>query len=341
MGDSADKSTVMEGATLHIQISNAERGQPLVKYYFLLFAVAAVSAHSNPTDIVTQKQWIHGSQDCEMNQDPAIDILRVNRDTFVLRQNKCINYEAPFIYLLFGQHTLFVQDTGATRSAEEFPIYLAISKIAEQWKTDNGIEKLHMLVTHSHGHLDHRAGDDQFRNKPEVTLIEADKDAIVSYFGFTQWPRGQVTIDLGKRQLTILPIPGHHEQSLAVYDSQTQWLLTGDTFYPGRLYVMAWDEFKNSIQKLVAFIDGHQVSAILGTHIEMTNKAMLAYPVGTEFQPDETPLPLTTEDLRLLNTILIEMGDEAEERSSVKFIVYPVGIVQQALGKFLGWILGG
>jgi len=198
-----------------------------MKYMLLLIAIVNLPAHAAPTDIVSQKSWIHGSENCRSNEDPAIDVLQVDSDTFVLRQNKCINYEAPFIYLMFGEHTLFVQDTGATESSDEFPIYATIKKIAEQWQGNNGVDNLHILVTHSHSHLDHRAGDDQFRNQPNVSLIEANQDAVIDYFGFTQWPNGQAVIDLGNRQLTVMPIPGHQAESLAVYDSRTQWLLRG------------------------------------------------------------------------------------------------------------------
>ena len=53
----------------------------------------------------------------------------------------------------------------------------------------------------------------------------------------------------------------------------TKWLLTGDTFYPGYLYVKDWNEYKNSIARLVSFSNTHEIDAILGAHVEMKNKA--------------------------------------------------------------------
>nr|BFE78243.1 hypothetical protein GCM10020093_008440 [Planobispora longispora] len=40
--------------------------------------------------------------------------------------------------------------------------------------------------------------------------------------------------------LECLPAPGHHEASVVFYDRWTGFLLTGDTVYPGRLYIQDW-----------------------------------------------------------------------------------------------------
>lgn len=304
----------------------------------LLLSLMTFSVNADVTDIVSDKKWIHGSANCDLNTDPAIDQLRVNNDTFILRQNKCINVEAPFIYVLFGQHTVFIQDTGATEDPDKFPIYKTIQQLVDNWKDVNSISKMDILVTHSHSHLDHRAGDAQFRNKADVILIEANEDAIIEYFNFANWPDGETVIDLGNRKLTVFPIPGHHDESIAVYDTQTRWLLTGDTFYPGRLYIKDWKQFKNSIRKLLVFVEEHQVSALMGTHIEMTSTARIDYTFGTTFQPEEARLPLMASDLSLLNKTLEEMGDDANDKILDKFIIAPVGIIQRVLGTVLGWI---
>ena len=47
-------------------------------------------------------QWIHGSESSKHNTDPDIQVFWYDDDTVILRQNKAINYEAPFLYLLFG-----------------------------------------------------------------------------------------------------------------------------------------------------------------------------------------------------------------------------------------------
>ena len=80
------------------------------QFYVLLLTFWLAPAAANPTQLVAAKNWIHGSPDCKSNQDPAIDVLEAGPGTYVLRQNKCINVEAPFIYVFFGEHTVFVQD---------------------------------------------------------------------------------------------------------------------------------------------------------------------------------------------------------------------------------------
>jgi hydroxyacylglutathione hydrolase len=307
-------------------------------FYLLLMTLWLAPAIATPTQMVVAKNWIHGAANCSENQDPAIDVLSISQDTYILRQNKCINVEAPFIYVFFGQHTVFVQDTGATESAERFPIYATIQRlIAERGASDNG-EKLKMLVTHSHSHSDHTAGDGQFRGQENVKLVEGELEAVVKHFGFNKWPMGLAVVDLGGRELTLFPIPGHQEASIAVYDPHTQWLLTGDTFYPGRLYVREWDEYKTSIQKLVDFTGTHPVTALMGTHIEATSTAGEIFDFGLDYQPNEAALSLTTDDLNTLNAALIELGDKPQEKTLDSFMISPVGGVQKVIGRVLGWI---
>jgi hydroxyacylglutathione hydrolase len=309
------------------------------QFYVLLLTLWLTPAAANPTQLVAAKNWIHGSPNCESNQDPAIDVLEAGPGTYVLRQNKCINVEAPFIYVFFGEHTVFVQDTGATKSAEEFPVYATIKGLIDENFSGNEDSKPTILVTHSHGHGDHTAGDGQFAGQENVVLIEDDLEAVAEHFELSKWPLGETVVDLGGRELTVFPIPGHQEASVAVYDSQTQWLLTGDTFYPGRLYVREWNKYRTSIQKLVDFTRTHPVSSLMGTHIEISENPGEIFEFGLDYQPNEADLPLTIDDLNTLNTALIEIGDKPQEKTLNKFMISPVGRVQSTIGKVLGWFL--
>ena len=67
-------------------------------------------------------RWIHGSSSAKHNQDPEIQVHAYDQDTFILRQNKAVHYEAPFLFLLFGQQRAVLIDTGATESADHFPL---------------------------------------------------------------------------------------------------------------------------------------------------------------------------------------------------------------------------
>ena len=46
--------------------------------------------------------WIHGSRSRRHNTDPPIQVHAYEPTTLILRQNKCLNYEGPFLYLFVG-----------------------------------------------------------------------------------------------------------------------------------------------------------------------------------------------------------------------------------------------
>ncbi|UJR13734.1 hypothetical protein I4U23_000744 [Adineta vaga] len=247
--------------------------------------------------IKLRTSWTHGSKNCfkEDARRRYIDEFSINADTFVLRENKCINYEAPFLYLLFSSRTVLLIDTGATVSSVSFPI---------QQKQGRQRQDMILVVIHSHNHRDHTAGDVQFQSKNFTTLIRASVAAISRFFHLENWPRSIGTYALDyQRRLVVIPIPGHEMSSLAFYDCSTGLLFTGDSFYPGRLYISNFTAYVQSISRLVEFIEFNNlyVTAILGTHIEMTQTPQIDYPTGTTYQPNERQLDLSFEQLKELN----------------------------------------
>lgn len=309
-----------------------------MRKWIVALAVALLPAQAGLAAGLVDKVWNRGAEDCTRNTDPAIEVFPVDADTYVLRQNKCVHFEAPFIYVLFGEHTVFVQDTGATADAAQFPLYDVVQSLVAQRDRRPGAQKLRILVTHSHSHGDHTAGDAQFRGKPGVTLIEPDTDSVRAYFKLTSWPEGSASVELGGRPLVVLPAPGHQDESIAVYDARTGWLLTGDTVYPGLLYIKDWNTYRSSIRRLASFAKAHRVAAVMGTHIEMSRTPGKVYPRGSTFQPDETALALTAEDLFGLDQSLQRAGAKPREITLTKFIVTPIGTVQRIVGSFLKWI---
>jgi glyoxylase-like metal-dependent hydrolase (beta-lactamase superfamily II) len=302
-----------------------------MKYLLICLYFITPAIYADAAEKISEKIWNHGSENCEDNKDTAIEIFEFDQDTYILRQNKCLNFEAPFIYVLFGKHMVFVQDTGATAEADQFPLYDTVQELITRRKRANPNQDLTILVTHSHSHGDHTAADAQFLEKPGVTLVAPDSASVREYFGFADWPNGTATVDLGGRELTVLPAPGHHPESVAVYDPQTKWLLTGDSFYPGRLYIWDWPAYKSSIQRLLEFAKTHEISAVMGTHIEMSSVPGEDYPMGSSFQPNEAGLALSLDDLLALDSTLQGMGDEPEKKTMDKFIVYPISKFQKVL----------
>jgi len=285
-----------------------------------------------------QKQWIHGSQDCKTNKDPAIEVFQYDESSYVLRQNKCLSYEAPFIYVLIGDEKILVVDTGATENADEFPLYKTIQSLNHKHPTQGQKSEREILVIHSHSHSDHYGADSQFTGQENVTVVAANSLAINEFFDFKEWPNQQTKLELGGRSITIIPTPGHQEEAISIYDTQTKWLLTGDTFYPGYIYVKDWNDYKNSISRLVSFTNNHKVSAILGAHIEMTNRAGEYYEVGTIFQPEESSLLLMPIDLVTLNEKL-DQTDEPVKISLDGLIVEPLGALPKLISNIVRWFI--
>ena len=65
-----------------------------------------------------------------------------------------------------------------------------------------------------------------------------------------------------------MPIPGHEAASIALYDRRTGSLLTGDTLYPGRLYVRDAGAFVESVGRLVEFTATRDVAHVLAEALE-------------------------------------------------------------------------
>lgn len=183
---------------------------------------------------------------------------------------------------------------------------------------------------HSHHHTDHYSGDSQFAGQQNVTLVEPTGAAMLEFFAFEQWPNREAHLDLGDRELTIIPTPGHQEDAICLYDPQTKWLLAGDTIYPGYVRVKNWDEYTKSVAQLAEFVNTHEVSAVLGAHIEMTSAPGETYPIGATYQPDEAPLPLASENIAALHAAL-EQLDTPSKVIFDDFIVAPMGAVQKAV----------
>jgi hydroxyacylglutathione hydrolase len=298
-----------------------------MRYLFLIITLTILGSCAAPeeqpyVDLITQ-QWIHGSVDCGSNTDPAIQVVQYNHDTWILRQSKCTNYEAPFMYLFLGEDKALLMDTGATEDPAIFPLYETIAGILLEWN-EGRPTPVELVVAHTHKHGDHYAADGQFADKDHVSLVGLEMADVQAYFGIDEWPDQVVDFDMGGRELQIMPIPGHQAASIAVYDESTGWLLTGDTFYPGRLYVKDWMAFKQSIARLVDFTRGKEIKYILGNHIEMSTTPGRDYKMGKLYQPGELPLPLSTADLGELHTKLEQLGDTPTRALRDKFIVYPV-----------------
>ena len=292
---------------------------PLLAVLGILSVQAQVWAE--PVVALGHVKWIHGSPDCSKGIDPPIQVFQQNKSTWVLRQNKCLSFEAPFMYLLLGDDRALLLDTGATDNPERFPLLTTVRSL---------VGERSLLVLHSHSHGDHRRGDTQFSGQTGVELVAPNAASLRAFLDKADGTGSDRSIELGGREVIVIETPGHQEESITLYDSQTRWLLTGDTVYPGLIYVKDWQAYRESISRLASFAQSHELAAVLGAHIEMTDKAGEYYPVGTVYQPHEAPLPLSPEVLQTLDKALAKANGK-ETVPLDELVVQPMNALQRTL----------
>lgn len=264
-----------------------------------------VSGRLAPDAHPLKVKWIHGSPEPKYNTDPDIQLYAYDENTIILRQNVAVSFEAPFMFLLFGESRAVLLDTGATESVQYFPLRRTVDGLIDEWLAKHpSVESYPLLVLHTHSHGDHTAGDAQFADRPDTVVVSALLENVFPYFGFDETPDAVIPVELGGRVLEALATPGHHKAAITFYDSATGILFTGDTVYPGRLYVFDWDAFDRTIDRLIDFCADHPITHVLGCHIEMSTTAGQDYPVGFSYHPDEHALELTPEHLHLLRATL-------------------------------------
>ena len=108
-----------------------------------------------------------------------------------------------------------------------------------------------------------------------------------------------------------------------MFDRLTGVLLTGDTFYPGRLYVRDTAAFAESIARLVAFSMDHRVVRHWVAS-ENTRTPGVDYPVGTVDQPEEHDLELGRAQLLELDSVVRAMRGRMVRTVRADFTVWPL-----------------
>ncbi|WP_433383708.1 MBL fold metallo-hydrolase [Actinoplanes sp. CA-142083] len=261
--------------------------------------------------------WIHGRRG-----EPAIQVHFYDEHTAILRQSKRLNYEAPFIFLLFGNDRALLLDTGATADPESFPLRATVDSLIDAWHQEHPRDAYELVVAHTHGHGDHVAADPQFADRPATTVVPHQNEAVRAFFGLTDEPTSHALFDLGGRVLEVIGSPGHHEAAVTIHDPWTGILFTGDTVLPGRLYVADHAAYLATLESLVAFAGTHTVTHVLGCHIEMTRKPGRDYPLGAQYQPRERALQMTAAHLTAIRDATAQATGRPGIHRHPDFILY-------------------
>lgn len=266
------------------------------------------------------ERWIDGTNGAE----PATQVQALDADTFVIRQSVHSNFEAPFLYLLFGRDKVLLIDSGADGGQ----IVPTVDRLITEWLAAHKRSAIPLIVAHSHSHGDHIAADAAFAQRPDTVVVGLKPADVAAFFGIDPWPGDVATFDLGGRALSILATPGHQAAAIMVYDPQLKLLISGDTLYPGRLYIPVnfLDDNRKSIDRLAALAKRHPIRAVLGAHIEMTRTPGRDYAHEAASHPDEHALELPAAaiaELRQGLTARLDVPDQGQVHDH--FIIMPVG----------------
>ena len=214
------------------------------------------------------------------------EVYRVRPGVFAIYEPH--QYEEVISYLILGSKRALLFDTG-----------LGIGNI--RYVVDQ-LTRLPITVLNSHTHIDHIGGNAQFsdvlgtdtaytrfntRGAPHAELEEMVRPErlcgnwpagfkpegyAISGFRVSRFVKDGDVIDLGRRKLEVLQVPGHTPDSLALLDRKNKLLFTGDTFYPGPIFLYVPESdvsaYKSSIERLAKLspaldllLPGHNVPA--------------------------------------------------------------------------------
>jgi glyoxylase-like metal-dependent hydrolase (beta-lactamase superfamily II) len=275
------------------------------------------AAKSTPDSTVFSQPWISGLSENE----PPLQAQEYDSNTLVMRQSLRTSFEAPFIYLLFGDEKALLIDSGAGN----VDLRSMVDKRIEAWLEDTGRENIALVVMHTHAHGDHVAGDEQFIDRADTAIVGHEVEDVVDFFNVGNWPNESKAFDLGGRIVDIIPTPGHHDTHVMVYDRSTRLLFSGDMLYPGRLYFQCGkaELFRNSIDRVAEFVKKRDTSWVLGAHIELAQKSGKSFGSNDLVRPDERLLEMSPATITAVKSALHQMGDRPRVEAYDDFILFP------------------
>lgn len=238
-------------------------------------------------------RWISGSNVAATNRDPRIQVVQYNEDSFLLRQNVCVHWEAPFTYLLFGNDRALLIDTGATANAAHYPLRATVDALITRWSQARRRPNLPLtVVLTSSEDVAQNQGLVQFAGRPRTTLQPAPLALMQRFHKIDGGASATGKIDLGGRVIDVIPTPGTHKDGISFYDPYTGFLFTGDFLYPGKIQIGNDRDFMTSLARLKRLKDSVPIKWVMGGHVEMMFVPGKAYPRFATFKPYERLLQM-------------------------------------------------
>ena len=225
--------------------------------------------------------------------DLWFEVYRVGPGTLAIYEPH--QYEEVISYLIVGSERALLFDTGLG--------------IGDMRSVATSLTHLPILVLNSHTHFDHIGGNWQFkdilaldtpftRRNAEGATHDQVKDAVlperfcgnlppdfrpdaysIRPFHISSFIADRQVIDLGKRPLEVLGTPGHTPDSICLLDRGNRILFTGDTFYPGPIYLYVPETdvtaYERSIGRLLLLVTEFD-TLLTGHNLPVAGPAMLA-----------------------------------------------------------------
>jgi len=209
-------------------------------------------------------------------QDRDFLVWNIAPGTLVLRDSLRNGFEGNFFYLLLDpvdapDRRALLIDSGTGYANPEPYLRAAIGQ-------------RQLLVLSLHSHWDHFGGHGHFSDLPGVQFAgqvpgeryepypPTDIERLCTFFDLQDWPQRSASFSLGERALTVIPIPGHTADSLAIHDAREQLLFTGDSVMPGALFIEDWPAALASLARLQDYAEQHPLRWVLGSHVEMSRE---------------------------------------------------------------------
>ena len=224
-----------------------------------LFAlVCAVSGSSQKSGEPLRPEWCRELPRPAYKELARVDVrgnwfevYRIRPDVYAIYEPH--QFEEVISYLIIGQRRALLFDTG-----------LGVASIRD---VVTQLTTLPVTVLNSHTHFDHTGGNAEFsdivnedtpfsRKNAEGQSNIYSRDALApericgslpagvrpEAYAIRPWTVSRRIhdgehIDLGGRALEVLFTPGHTPDSLSLLDGRNGLLFTGDTFYPGPIYL--------------------------------------------------------------------------------------------------------
>jgi glyoxylase-like metal-dependent hydrolase (beta-lactamase superfamily II) len=200
------------------------------------------------------------------------EVYRIRPDVYAIYEPH--QFEEVISYLIVGQRRALLFDTG-----------LGVASIRD---VVTQLTTLPVTVLNSHTHFDHTGGNAEFsdilnedtpfsRKNAEGQSNIYSRDALApericgslpagvrpGAYAIRPWNVSRRIhdgehIDLGGRDLELLFTPGHTPDSLSLLDRANGLLFTGDTFYPGPIYVFTpetdFEAYAKSVRRLAELV---------------------------------------------------------------------------------------